>query len=166
MARKSEGIIEEIKGFNKFKQINLLASLGLILFFFLPWVRHTEVFETSFLGIHINTFLDVIPQFNYDVFGLPNENATILIYAIPIFAIINIIISLELITWGNEKVMSAFTGGYTLLVFFLFLDVTSYQAITPEVLPYIGVGIYLMVIAAVIMCLYAAKGPSKKRYHG
>ena len=166
MYRKPEGLIEEIKGFNKFKQINLLASLGLILFFFLPWVRSTEIFGANFLGIHMNTFLDAIPQFNYDVFGLPNENVTILIYAIPIFAIINLIISLELITWGNEKVMSAFTGGYVLLVFALFLDVTGYHAITQNVLPYIGVGVYLMVIAAIIMCFYAAKGPSKKRYHG
>ena len=166
MSRGSQGVIEKIKEFNRFKQINIFASLGLILFFFLPWVKEAEFFEGNFLGVHMYAFLDAIPEFNYEVFGLPNENATLLIYAIPILAIINLIISLELVTFGNEKVMSAFTGGYVLLLFALFLDVTGYHAITQNVFPYVGIGIYLMIIAAIIMIAYAIKGPSKQRYHG
>ncbi len=166
MYRKSEGIVEKIKEFNNFKKLNIFASLGLILFFFLPWIREAEFFEETFLGVHIYAFLDAMPEFNYDVFGLPNENATLLIYAIPILAIINLLISLELVAFGNEKVMSAFTGGYVLLLFALFIDVTGYHAITQNVFPYVGIGIYLMIIAAIIMIAYAIKGPSKQRYHG
>jgi len=177
MSKKPEGIVDEIINFNKFKKISLVANLSLILFFFLPWVKATaEFLDGNLLGIYITRFFEVMPEFNYSVLGMPNGTweifsieihiAAIFIYAIPVLALINLIISLELFQFGNEKIMHAFTGTYVLLLFSLFIDMTGYRAITQEVFPYLGIGVYLMVISAIIMVVYAIKGPSKKRYHG